>query len=304
MGLGKDGGSLVMDMQHWSLLQMASKALLLVGCFFVTAAHFLMEPLRWNSCYQPVGSSARERRGVRDALFCTALATYILPFKLGIPLRIFLLQRHGGLTFHFLGVVMALDGLISLGVWALVTASCAWFAALHWSLPWYLWLALSMSTLICVIAAAAWRKLGLRMFQRLRDAWALLDHLWWRIGRSMAVLATDVLSYGLRHALLLLLVTGDFKNLLIGGSVGIIATFAGIVSGLPMGLVSYDATLVALLSVVGVSPGHALLIAVINRALNVASAVVLGIPAAMRLGFGLTFASIIKKFREIANGKA
>ncbi|KRB39514.1 hypothetical protein ASD82_10915 [Rhodanobacter sp. Root179] len=103
--------------------------------------------------------------------------------------------------------------------------------------------------------------------------------------------------------MLLLLVTGDFRHIWIGGSIGIIATFAGIVSGLPMGLVGYDATLVALLTLVGVPPEQALLIALINRALNLASAAMLGIPAAMRLGLGSSVGSIIRKFREIAHDR-
>jgi uncharacterized membrane protein YbhN (UPF0104 family) len=113
----------------------------------------------------------------------------------------------------------------------------------------------------------------------------------------------DVLSYGLRHAMLLLLVTDNFRDMWIGGSIGIIATFAGIVSGLPMGLVGYDATLFALLTLVGVRPEQALLIALINRALNLAAAAMLGIPAAMRLGLGSSVGSIIRKFREIAHDR-
>lgn len=292
-----------MEIQHWSLLGIIGHALLLGCCLLVTVAHFIMEPLRWNRCYQPVDCSPAGHKGVRDALFCTALATYILPFKLGIPLRIFLLRRHGELSLHFLGVVIALDGLVSLSAWAVVAASCAWLAALHWSPPWYLWLVICASALACVAAVTVRRAIGLRLLQRLREALALLDSPWRRIGLSAVILLVDVLSYGLRHAMLLLLVTGDFRHIWIGGSIGIIATFAGIVSGLPMGLVGYDATLVALLTLVGVPPEQALLIALINRALNLASAAMLGIPAAMRLGLGSSVGSIIRKFREIAHDR-
>lgn len=292
-----------MEEKYWSqALEIAGWALLLGGCLLMTIVHFIMEPLRWNHCYRPTGSSARGRRGVRDALLCTALATYVLPFKLGIPLRIFLLRRNGELTLYFVGVVIALDGLISLFTWAIVAAFCAWAAALHWSPPWYLWMAIFAGMLVCIATVVAQRKIRLRMLQRLRDALALLNHPWRRIVRSTVILLVDVLSYGLRHALLLLLVTGNVKGMLIGGAIGIIATFTGIVSGLPMGLVGYDVTLVALLTLVGIRPEQALLIAVINRALNLASAVLLGIPAAVRLGLGSTVGSIIRKFREIANG--
>lgn len=292
-----------MESQYWfSMTKIVCWALILGGCFLVTVAHFIMEPFRWNHCYRVVGHGAGRSRGVRDALLCTAFATYVLPFKLGIPLRIFLLRRHGDMSGHFVGVVIALDGLTSLVTWAILSVLCGWAAALHWSPPWYLWAVIVAGMVVCIVAVMLRRSIGLCMLQRLRDALALLDQPWRRINRSVMVLTIDVLSYGLRHALLLLLVTGHVKGMLIAGAIGIIATFAGIVSGLPMGLVGYDATLIALFTLVGIRPEQALLIAVINRALNLASAAVLGIPAAMRLGLGSTVGSIIKKIREIANG--
>lgn len=288
--------------QYWpQALEIGGRTLLLAGCLLITIVHFIMEPFRWNHCYQPIVSSIRGRRGVRDALLCTALATYVLPFKLGIPLRIFLLRRNGELALYFVGVVIALDGLISLFMWAIVAVFCAWTAALHWSPPWYLWVVILVGMLACIISVVVLRAIRVRMLQRLRDALALLNRPWRRIGWSATILLTDVLSYGLRHALLLLLVTGNVKHMLIGGAIGIIATFTGIISGLPMGLVGYDVTLVTLLTLAGIRPEQALLIAVINRALSLASAVLLGIPAAMRLGLGSTVGSIIRKLREIAN---
>lgn len=290
--------------EYWPLiLEIASWVLVLSVCFFVTIMHFLMEPFRWNYCYQSADGSLQSRQGVRDALLCTSFATYVLPFKLGIPLRLFLIRRNGGLSLYFIGAVVTLDGLISLLMWAVVAAICSWVTALHWSPPWYLWVTLLVGVLACVVVMVVRHTISSRILQQLRDALVLLDHPWSRVGRSAMILLADVLSYGLRHALLLLLVTGSVIDMLIGGAVGIIATFAGIVSGLPMGLVGYDATLVVLLTIVGVRPEQALLVAVINRALNLAAAALLGVPAALRLGLGLTVRSIIRKFREIAHDR-
>lgn len=290
--------------ERWSSESGIASALVLLSlCFGVTIAHFVVEPLRWNRCYLPESRSAQLRRNVRDAFFCTALATYLLPFKLGIPLRVFLLRQSGGLAVQILAVLMTLDGLVSLATWSIVTAATAWLAALHWTPPWYIWLIALIAVLICVLLVALRHAVGVRWLSRTRDALALLDRPWRRMGCAATILLADVASYGVRHALIVLLVTGDFKNLLIGGVAGIVATFAGIVSGLPMGLVGYDASLIAVLTLAGIRPEQALMVALINRGLNLASAALLGIPAAMRLGLGSNIGSIIKRFREIGNAQ-
>jgi len=284
-------------------IEITARMLILAGCFVVTLAHFVMEPFRWNRCYQPADCTRRTQSSTRDALLCTALATYILPFKLGIPLRVYLLRRKGDLTLHLVGVVIALDGLISLVIWTTIAAFCAWTASLRWKPPGYLWVAVSAAVLVCLVVVVLQRQLGARMLQRLRNALTLLDRPWKRISCSAMILLVDVMSYGLRHALLLLLITDNARDMPVVAAVGIIATFTGIISGLPMGLVGYDATLIALLAVVGIHPEQALLMALINRALNLVAAAALGIPAAMRMGLGSSVGSIISKFREIANDK-
>jgi uncharacterized membrane protein YbhN (UPF0104 family) len=292
------------DPEHWqSIPWLAAQLLLGAACMAVTIVHFVMEPLRWNSCYLPASADLRTRTNMRDALYCTALATYVLPFKLGIPLRIFLLRRNGQLTLHFLGAAIGLDGIVSLCIWSLLAVVCAWATALRWHPPWYLWAAAAAIAAICIAIVVVQRTLGLRWLRRLQDALKTFDRPWRRIGRSATILTLDVLSYGLRHALIVLLVTGDFAAMAAGAAIGIVATFTGIISGLPMGLVGYDATLIALLALAGVHADQALAIALINRLMNLSSAALLGIPAAMRLGLGSTLGSIIRRLREIANGK-
>lgn len=275
--------------------------LLLIVSFLVTAVHFMMEPLRWNHCYLPSADDIRSRNGIRDALFCTALATYLLPFKLGIPLRILLLHRQGKLTFHFIGVAIALDGLLSLIAWSLMAALSLWLAALHWRPPAYVW-GIAIAAIIGILVIF-WllRRLRNRWMLRLREALMLLDRPWRRILTAWTILVGDVASYGIRHALLVLMVTGDPHIALIGGAIGIVATFAGIVSGLPMGLVGYDATLIALLALAGVPLDRALLVALFNRGLNLGAAVLLGLPAAMRLRLGTNLGSILRRLRKMGS---
>jgi uncharacterized membrane protein YbhN (UPF0104 family) len=276
----------------------------LSGLFALAAAlsHFLMEPLRWRICYLP--EENREfAKEVRDALYCTALATYLLPFKLGIPLRVALLHRNARLNYHLIGVLIALDGLVSLVAWSAIAAACLWITALHWRPSLQVWLIGIAAALVMFAGIAFHSRLRGRWAQRWRDALNLLDHLPRRAGLAWVIVSVDVMSYGLRHAALMILITGSTHWALTGGAIGIVATFAGIVSGLPMGLLGYDATLIALLGAAGVPVEQALWIALTNRGLNLASAALLGMPAAMRLGLGSGAMSVFRRLVELAHGR-
>ena len=275
--------------------------LLALACFGITLLHFMLEPVRWNWCYLSTGTNRQLRGRIRDALFCTALATYILPFKLGIPLRLVLLRKSGDIAISIIGMVMAVDAFLSLAAWTLMSFGSAWIGAVHWKPPGCLW-PIGLAAAAIFVGLTYMRgsnRTGL--FKRAREALLAFDRPWVRSLRSMGILFLDVASYGVRHAGLVLLVTGDVSALLAAGAAGILATFAGILSGLPMGLIGYDATLVALLAVAGIQPEQALLVALVNRGLNLCSAALLGIPAAMRLGLGTNFGSIVRRIREVGN---
>lgn len=284
-------------------ITLGAHAVLLAAALFTTIIHFYMEPLRWRFSYLPGGTLVATAKQVRDALFCTALASYVLPFKLGIPLRIALLRREAGLGLHFIGVVIAFDGLISLSVWSAWAALCVWIAALHWKVPWYVWMV--GITAVCALAAAPalHSRLRGRRADQSRAAIALLDAPGRRGMVAGAIAVVDVFSYGLRHAMLVWLATGNPDLIVIGGAIGVVATFTGIVSGLPMGLVGYDASLIALLAGAGVGLDQALAVALINRGLNLASAAILGVPAGARLGLGAGVAPILRKLRELSRGE-
>lgn len=278
--------------------------MLVAAALLVTLFHFHMEPLRWRFGYLPRGQAGSLAGRVRDALFCTALATYVLPFKLGIPLRIALLRRESGLGLHFIGVVVALDGSISLMGWIVGAAACAWIAALHWEPPWYVWLAGIAAALVLVAGVTFHARVRGRWLERWRAAVALLERPARRCTIAASIVAVDVFSYGLRHAILLWLVTGNVELTLAGGAIGVVATFAGIVSGLPMGVLGYDASLIALLATAGVSIDQALAVALVNRGLNLASAAILGVPAGVRLGLGAGIVSLVRKLRDLSHGKS
>lgn len=282
----------------------ASAAVLVVAAAWMVALlHFVMEPWRWRLAYLPASENQDDWKKVRDSLYCTAFATYLLPFKLGLPLRVALLRGSARLDLRYIGAVLALDGLISLAVWSLLAAACVWVAALHWQPPAYVWVAGALGAAGLGAILFFRRNLWGRLADRWREAMAAFVRPWLRIAKASVIVALDVLSYGVRHALLVFLVTGSLADMLPGAAIGIVATFAGIVSGLPMGLLGYDATLVALLGVAGVPVEHALFVALINRGLNIGSAVLLGVPASARLGMGSRIPSILARLKELAHGK-
>ncbi|MES2405146.1 MAG: lysylphosphatidylglycerol synthase domain-containing protein [Pseudomonadota bacterium] len=284
-------------------LSASAVVLVIAVAWMVTLLHFVMEPWRWRFAYLPASENRDDWRKVRDSLYCTAFATYLLPFKLGLPLRVALLRGSARLDLRYIGAVLALDGLISLVVWSMLAAVCVWVAALRWQPPTYVWIAGALGTAGLGALLLFRRNLRGRLAAHWREAMAAFARPWLRIAKASTIVGLDVLSYGVRHALLVFLVTGNPADMLPGAAIGIVATFAGIVSGLPMGLLGYDATLVALLGIAGVPGEHALFVALINRGLNIGSAVLLGVPASARLGMGSRIPSILARLRELAHGK-
>lgn len=284
-------------------LSVAAAVLVVAAAWMVTLLHFVMEPWRWRLAYLPDSERGNSWKNVRDSLYCTAFATYLLPFKLGLPLRVALLRGSARLDLRYIGAVLALDALTSLAGWSLLAAVCVWVAALRWQPPVYVWVAGALGAAGLGAALIFRRSVRGRLAARWRDAMAVFARPWLRIAKASIIIVLDILSYGVRHALLVFLVTGNAADMLPGAAIGIVATFAGIVSGLPMGLLGYDATLVALLGVAGVPVEHALFVALINRGLNIGSAVLLGVPASARLGMGSRIPSILAKLKELAHGK-
>lgn len=276
---------------------------LLLGVCAVVLLHFVMEPVRWNLAY--LGRDQRQGQAglVRDIIFCTTLATYVFPFKIGLPLRLALLNRLASMNIGFIGTVLAVDGLISLSTWILGALLFVWLGAFQWQPPWYVWLgaAAMLTVLVSIGLYRKWTAAG--GGPGWRHAAELLQNPWRRIAWAVAILVLDVGLYWLRHVLLTLLVTGQMSWALVGGAAGLIATFAGIISGLPMGLLGYDATLLALLGAAGVPFGDMISIITINRTLNIAMALMLGLPAGARLGIGTGFVGILRKLKEIGSGK-
>jgi len=256
-------------------LQGLLDARVLAGLFMLYATHFIAEPARW-AVYTRAGTGADITR-IFACFNITALLSYSLPFKLGLPLRFFMLSHYLGTDNREALRLMMLDGALALLCWAVVAVplmlllpEITRFIAGNFDLV--LW------PILVLVPLALWwaRKALSRLWSTLRQARLAL------VVFVVAILLVDIALYGVRHAVLapLLGIEVAADTVFV---IGIIAVFAGIVSTLPMGLGAYDATLVALLAVYGVGVESALVLALGNRLGMIVTSVVLGVPSSLLL---------------------
>src|SRR5690606_38468616 len=77
--------------------------------------HFYAEAFRWWVVWlRPKANWVQ----VRDVFNATALGSYLLPFKLGLPLRLLMISRYAGLSHLSTTGTMALDSATSLVIWS------------------------------------------------------------------------------------------------------------------------------------------------------------------------------------------
>ncbi len=264
----------------------------------LTVGHFYAEPARWRLAY------VREKswQSTRDLFFATSLASYLLPFKLGIPLRLVLSSRVLAIGASRLATVVAIDTAVTLAAWG----SIALVAGGKSAVDLLSGVALRSQTLWVAGGAVALALLALclgRVRRAVYTLWTSVRESPKEVVAALALAMIDVLSYGPRHAAIAIAIGLSPDRWGVWASCGIVATFAGIASGMPMGLVGYDATLMLLLGATGVDSSQALIIVAINRVMSIASAVLLGLPAAYRLGLGGGMVAVFRRMREMARGR-
>jgi uncharacterized membrane protein YbhN (UPF0104 family) len=254
---------------------------LFAGLLFI-GMHFAAEPLRWRLLFP--GATTTH---VWLSLFnFTAFVSYALPFKLGIPFRLLLLNRYASLTPSQIAIGMISDSLCYYSLWAL--CGSLGFIVTAQQLPRtemssLFWLALVV--LGCVgltllaqkvtarLPVSAWRKYAVAAFGIIR---------WSKLPTLMSIVLLDILSHILRHIALVKLFNLDIGYFDIA-ALAVAAILAGLLSFTPMGLGGYDAVLVAGLIQYGAPVQTAVWLTLSNRVLTLLVAVVLGIRGAFVL---------------------
>lgn len=263
-----------------SALQAVASNWTLGGLALVLAtAHFVSEPVRWWIVFRR--RNLATLRGYVATFGMTALLSYAMPLKMGLPTRMLLLKRLMKEKAAVVGAVLAIDSLLYYAAWG-VSAVLA--GALYIGLgP----IAADSSSLTIVsvalvvglflLSGAMWaRRSGFR--HKLKSAWSETRGML-RLGivAWLSVLAiADVLIQGMRHwaiAALLGVSISVWKLI----AITVVSVFSGMASFLPLGLGAYDGVLVALLAGESVPVALAALVPIVNRGLSLLVAAILGI---------------------------
>jgi len=262
---------------HWSFGAGA-------GIFALALLHFVNEPLRWWVLLGARQANVTLPR-IYHGLTATALGSYLLPARLGVPMRVFMATRVLQLDVPTTSAILIGDAVYSYGTWALVALAggVILMPDLNWLGPAAILAALCVGA-GGVVAAARLDWLGSCRFAvaaRLAQGLRLLSA---RIAViNSGLVAGDIVLYGVRHALILATL-GVHCSLLNVTFVVAISIFAGFVSLMPAGFGAYDISLVFLLTLIGVPREAAVAVPVINRVVTIATGVLLGAVSVHRLG--------------------
>lgn len=248
-----------------------------------TLAHFFAEVSRWWVYLRKADGHDGILFGKLFSIFSiTALVTYLLPAKLGIPIRIYLLTSRLKVRLSTVTAYLVLDGAMAYGLWILL--GFAFYMSYGESLP-----VEQLHFLIATVAVVM--VLGLLFRQRLRTLAAKLQEQFSLVSVSglfvaIAILLLDIAGYILRHGAILAAMNVELALPLIV-YVTTVSIAAGFISMLPMGLGAYDVTLIFLLTTLGVPLDSAVLVPLFNRTVNMIVSIALGLPVSYVAGESL-----------------
>lgn len=270
------------DFARQAVLQIRGLDKLLAFMAFIAAFfHFFIEPLRWRIYIHAL--SIRTTYPSLLSLFSfIALATYMVPTKLGIPLRMFLLTRKVNIAWKTVTFYLLVDGMLSYLVWgtgaAILYLSFAKLTDIRQA-GFYIIPVILVFGIGCLLRTKI--KSGL---DRIKDQCNLLN------GQLVAVqgglFLLDVCSFVVRHALILAAM-GVTLPLHKVAYITIVSIFAGYISMMPLGIGAYDTVIVLLLTQMGVPTETAIMVPILSRTFNILSSILLGLPSSFVLGLSL-----------------
>ena len=285
---------MIVENSHWFLTISSDRYLLTVLALIFVIIHFLSEPLRWFAYTK--GKSDNNFLRLFKTFSFSAFASYILPFKLGIPIRLYLLNKVANLSFPFIMKYMVVDSGVYYLCWFLSTLIAISVGVditnINYSgaRPFLL----IFATLVSVLIAVSFIKLDaagghLNLFHifitNIKKFITGLSSANNSIITSCALIYTiDIAGIIMRHYFIILIVGSDISLTMVA-AITCISFFIGLISMMPMGLIGYDATIVILLQQASLPLEMAILVPVINRSLTIACAVTLGTWSAYSLGF-------------------
>ena len=258
-----------------------SLALVALGA---TLLHFLVEPIRWWLVL-----TRRESVSFATTFHVfstTALLSYTLPFKMGLPVRHMLLKRTLRQSHFLIGSALFLDALLVYLTWALAAGITLLTVAA--SRPDEI--SVSPVGFIVLAVAAGIVILGILKFRRTNPVQRakvaltdLRDLLTFRTAAvALGTIVFDLFVQGIKHWAIFSLFGLEIG---LGDAFGIaiVSITVGMLSFMPLGLGVYDAVLVALIAA-STGSGTIWLVPIVSRVLSVVVAATLGSLGAAKLG--------------------
>lgn len=248
-----------------------------------TLAHFFAEVSRW-------WVYLRKGNGQDSGLFSTllgifsitALVTYLLPAKLGLPLRAYLLTSRLRLRLSTVTAYLVLDGVMAYGTWILL--GLVFYLIYGESLPIERIQLLLIAVALVLMFGYLFRRRLHSLLIKLRGQFSLFPVSGLYV--VVAILLLDIAGYVARHAAILAAMNIELALPLIAYAT-IVSIAAGFISMLPMGLGAYDVALIFLLTTMGIPLDSAVLVPLLNRAANIAISIALGLPTSYVMGESL-----------------
>lgn len=250
------------------------------GILFFALICFINEPLRWRSILKGRFKSVSFSK-IYHLLTATALISYTLPARSGMPVRFFLSKKILSLDYATVGALLVVDSVLLYGSWFFVAVLGGFLIIPQkHSLTMILGLGAVVSGIIVLFCFA---RMDWSRFSRLKRLSSFaekfsngLKMLTVRVGVfNMLLLFSDIFFYGIRHSLILIGL-GVQCSLVSVTLIVAISIFAGFVSLMPLGLGGYDLSLVFLLTLIGVPKELALVVPVINRIVMIGAGLILG----------------------------
>jgi uncharacterized membrane protein YbhN (UPF0104 family) len=277
----------------------------ILGILSLVFLHFVSEPIRWV-----VYLKCKDKISILTLcyiFFSTAFFSYILPAKLGIPLRFWLIKRYQKISSGVAGIFMITDGALGVVAWmlaSLILGGNFTIAIIRQNLNRFnmgiellilVLVALGIGLLILVLICNRKKKVFTRVLGSLRCLKL------WQFLIIVIFFVADISTYIIRHSLIIALVGGPDLSWLSISMITVLSVFAGFVSAMPMGLVGYDATIIFLLTQQGMSLEFAAIVPIVNRSANLIASIIIGIPSSFYLGLGFNINEIKNKVNLSSN---
>jgi uncharacterized membrane protein YbhN (UPF0104 family) len=256
----------------------------LIPFFLFIFIHFTAEPIRWSFYLKKRKNPLSNAIG--HIFFLTAFLSYLLPMKLGLPIRIGLLKKKLQLKIKTISRFLLIDGILYYGSWA----SIACIAGFNLLLKFKNNIELTTLTSIALIAT------GILIFilffikiKKYKDKISTINPhtIYTSLNKNIIfsllfVTYTDITSHILRHWALLGMVGYmlPIEKIFVITSISI---FTGLISMMPMGLGGYDITIVLLLTQASVPLEVAIIIPIFNRIGTIFISILFGLRAAYYL---------------------